>query len=87
MKLSVAYTPAFARQFRALELLLQEEALEQIELLKDSINHRKLKVHKLKGYFSGRYSFSVNYKIRIVLSYLSKKEAVLLAIGDHDIYR
>ena len=87
MRLSVAYTPAFARQFKTLELPLQEEAVEKMELFKDSTNHKSLKVHKLKGYFSGRYSFSVNYKIRIVFSYLSKKEAVLLAIGDHDIYK
>jgi len=86
-KLSVAYTPAFYRQFRALESWLQEEALEKIELFKNEKNHRQLKVHKLKGPLSGRYSFSVNYKFRIILTYLSKKEAVLMAIGDHEIYK
>ena len=87
MRLSVAYTPAFTRQFKTLELELREEAIEKIKLFKDSTSHRGLKVHKLKGYFHDRYSFSVNYKFRIVFSYLSKKESVLLAIGDHDIYK
>ena len=87
MKLSVAYTPAFFLQFKALGPQLQGEAIERIELLKDSENHRSLKVHKLKGYFSGRYSFSVNYKIRIVFEYTSKADVVLLAIGDHAVYR
>lgn len=86
-RLSVAYTPSFYRQFRTLEKQLQEEAIEKIDLFKDPKNHKQLKVHKLKGYFSGRYSFYVNYKIRIVFSYLSRKEAILLAIGDHDIYK
>lgn len=86
-RLSVVYTPHFAQQIRAVEPQLQEETIEKIELLKDPKNHKQLKVHKLKGYFYGRYSFSVNYKIRIVFSYLSKKEVVLLALGDHDIYK
>lgn len=85
--LSIVYTPHFTQQVKVLEPQLQEETIEKIELLKNPKNHKQLKVHKLKGYFSGRYSFSVNYKISIVFSYLSKKEAVLLAIGDHDIYK
>lgn len=85
--LSIVYTPHFAQQVKALESQLQEETIEKIELFKDPKNHKQLRVHKLKGYFSGRYSFSVNYRIRIVFSYLSKKEAVLLALGDHDIYK
>ena len=86
-KLYVAHTPAFNRQFRTLDELIQEEAIEKIELFKNIENHKQLKVHKLKGPLSGRYSFSVNYKFRIIFTYLSKKEAVLMAIGDHEIYK
>lgn len=85
--LSVVYTPHFAQQVKTLEPQLQEETIEKIKLFKDPKNHKQLRVHKLRGYFLGRYSFYVNYKVRIVFSYLSKKEAVLLAIGDHDIYK
>ena len=87
MRLSVIYIPVFLRQLKKLEPQLQEEAIIKMGLFKDSKNHKQLKVHKLKGPLSGRYSFYVNYKFRIVFSYLSKKEAVLLAIGDHDIYK
>lgn len=86
MKFKVAYTPYFIRQFKVLEISLQEEVLEKIELFKDKKNHRRLKVHKLTGRLSRRYSFSVNYKIRIVFSYLAKNEVVLLAVGSHIIY-
>jgi len=34
----------------------------------------------------GRWSFSVNYKIRIVFVYAEKNEVALLIIGDHNIY-
>ncbi len=69
---------------------LQEEAMEKIELFRNVQNHQQLKVHALRVQLIGRYSFSVNYKTRIVFHYLSKKikeEALLTAIGDHDVYR
>ena len=84
--LSVAVTPQFKRMFRKLESSLQTEALEKITLFTDPQNHQQLKVHKLKGRLRGRYSFSVNYKIRIVFTYESKESVILIAIGDHDIY-
>lgn len=85
--MKISFKPIFIRQLNKLEQSLQEEAIEKIELLKTPRNHKQLKVHKLKGPLQGRFSFSVNYKIRIIFSYLSKKEVVLLAIGDHDIYK
>ena len=83
----VYFKPTFIRKLKQLETALRGEAMEKIELFKDEKNHKQLKVHKLKGVLSGRYSFSVNYKTRIVFSYLSKNEAVLLAVGDHDVYK
>lgn len=84
--MEITYLPAFIRKLKALNLDLQEEALEKIELFRDKNNHKQLKVHKLHGPLAGRYSFSVNYKTRIVFSYTSKKEIALLAIGDHAVY-
>jgi len=83
----VAYKPSFIRQFKKLESDLQDEAFEKIELFKDIKNHNQLKVHKLGGRLSDRYSFSVNYKYRITFNYLSSEEVVFLAVGDHDIYK
>lgn len=84
--MDVSYTPTFVRQFKALEKNLQEEVIEKIELFCDRKNHKFLKVHMLAGRLNGRFSFSVNYKFRIVFSYLSSHAAVLLAVGDHDVY-
>ena len=83
----IHYKPTFLRQYNNLEPQLQEEVTEKIKLFKNPKNHKRLKVHKLKGHLSGRYSFSVNYKMCIVFFYLSKKEAILLVLGDHDIYK
>lgn len=86
MSIKIHFKPTFVRGFKKMEKNLQEEALEKIELFKDAKNHKQLKVHKLHGVLANRYSFSVNYRFRIVFVYLSKSEAVLLAIGDHEVY-
>lgn len=86
--MEVSYTPSFVRMLKSLPAALQEEAIEKIERFRHPKNHEQLKVHKLSGRLQGRYSFSVNYKTRIVFSYLRgiPKEARLDAIGDHDLY-
>lgn len=81
------YVPKFLRQMRTLEHDLLNEALEKIELFKNKKNHRVLAVHKLKGRLSGSCAFSVNYKYRIAFDYITQNEAVLLAIGDHSVYK
>ncbi|HAZ16781.1 MAG: hypothetical protein A3H59_00980 [Candidatus Jacksonbacteria bacterium RIFCSPLOWO2_02_FULL_43_9] len=84
--MDIFYTPAFTRQFSSLEYVLQEEATLKIEQFKDLKNHQQLRVHKLKGHLSGRYSFYVNYRYRIVFVYQGNDVAILLAIGDHEVY-
>ena len=83
----ISYKPSFVREFKKLPNELQEEALERIDLFKNVKNHKKLKVHKLKGRLKGFHSFSVTYSHRIVFSYESKEEIVFLAIGDHSVYK
>lgn len=80
------YAPRFVRQFKHLPKGLQEEAIARIELFKDSKNHSLIKVHKLHGKLKKFYGFSVDFRNRIVFDYVSENEAVLLTIGDHDIY-
>ena len=84
--MKVAYTRAFFKRLNKYEDGFKETVFEKIEEFRDSKNHERLKVHKLHGKFSKFYSFSVNYKTRIVFEYISKREVALLSIGDHDIY-
>jgi len=69
--------------YKNLPAALKEEIKESILLLKDEKNHQQLKVHKLKG-FSHTYSYSVNYKIRVIFEYGDKKAINILYVGDHD---
>lgn len=88
--MEVAFAPTFLRMLKALPAELQEEAIEKIELFRQPDKHKLLKVHKLKGRLAERYSFSINYHIRVVFLFSrtnGKRGARLLAIGDHEIYR
>ena len=85
--MEIIYLPSFIRQFSRLEKNLQSEVIEKIEFFRNDPKSRQLKAHKLKGRLRGRYSFSVNYKTRIVFTYTAKKEVALLSVGDHDVYK
>ncbi len=81
--ISILYTPTFVRKYKKLDLHLKTEVVEKIELFRDAKNHARLKVHKLKG-IENTYSFSVNYKIRIIFEYNNKTTVNLLSVGSHD---
>lgn len=85
--IQITYAPSFLRQVGKLEADLQREVYEKVELFIRPENHQLLKVHKLHGRLKDLYSFSINYKFRVVFKYLAKNEVALLSIGDHDIYR
>jgi len=87
--MQIGYKPSFVRQLNALEPSLRGEALERMEEFKEPKNHTRLRVHPLKGKLKGFYSFSVNYRYRIVFEWIGARKsfAVLTAIGDHDLYR
>ena len=85
--MKVAYAPLFVRQYKKLPQALQDEIDEKIALFQEKPDHPFLKTHKLQGRLIERLSFSVNYQYRIIFRYLSIKEAVLLCVGDHSIYK
>ena len=85
--LEIEFKPTFVRQYKKLPEALKEEIKEKIELFQKEPNHAFLKTHKLKGKLKGFLSFSVNYEYRIVFEYQGKDTAVLLAVGNHDVYK
>ena len=85
--IGIEYTSSFIKAYDELDTNLKIEIKEKIELLKNRKNHQVLRVHKLHGRLKNRYSFYVNYKIRIVFEFIDKQTARLHAISDHDIYK
>lgn len=88
--IKIVFTASFMREAKRLtksDKNLGDEIAEKIELFRDRENHTQLKSHKLHGSFAKFWSFSVNYKYRIIFEPLGKNEFVLHDIGDHDIYK
>lgn len=80
------YTPRFNKLLKKLYPSLKSEAVKAINDFKDETNHQSLKLHKLTGALDGHYSFSINYKYRIIIKFVAT-DVVFLDIGDHDIYK
>lgn len=85
--ITILYKPTFVRQYDQLPRELQEEVKERIALFRKNPRHQSLRTHKLKGPLRGFLSFSVNYHYRIVFRWETRHTAVLLVVGDHDVYR
>jgi len=87
--IEIIFTEYFLRKFKKLNSTLQDEIEYKIEEFRNKKNHKRLKVHKLSNPFTNQYSFSVNYKVRIIFMYNepNKKAVFLLTVGNHDIYK
>jgi len=88
MEIFLEYKPGFIREFKKFSKPLQEDALGAIERFRDSNNHHSLHTHKLHGKFKNCFSFSMNYRYRIIFQWRNKEKGFveLLDIGDHDLY-
>lgn len=85
--IEIFYPPVFIKKFKKLETGLQNDAFHKIDLFKNKENHKMLDVHKLNGRFRDCFSFSINYKYRIVFRHVSKNEILFVDIGGHEIYK
>ena len=67
---------------------LIERYKKVLKLLELNPNHPSLRLHKLKGKFSDKYSVSITMNYRIILTFtIVKDEIVLIDVGAHnDIY-
>jgi len=86
MSINIKYTPEFIRSYKKQIKPLQEEIEAKILELGNASNHKTLKVHKLHGRLRGYWSFSINYKYRIIFRYVEKNTIAIVTVGDHSIY-
>lgn len=84
--MKIVYTSIFFRKFNKLPKVLQDDVREKITLFAENPRNPSLRAHKLKGQLRGYFSFSVNYKYRIVYEYDDAHTVALLTVGDHSVY-
>jgi mRNA-degrading endonuclease YafQ of YafQ-DinJ toxin-antitoxin module len=82
----IIYTPRFLRLWNKLSPDMHNDVALCIQKLQNNPQDPSLRTHKLSGHLTGSLSASANYSHRIVFEW-EKDDIVLLAVGDHDVYR
>jgi mRNA-degrading endonuclease YafQ of YafQ-DinJ toxin-antitoxin module len=83
----IYYSPEFTRRFKKLRRELKLKALEKEIIFKKNYLDPRLKTHKLSGNLAGRLAFWIDFKNRIVFSFVDSTTVYFHSIGTHDIYK
>lgn len=83
----VLYTADFKKKFKAISKKEKGKILKKLHLFWLNPLDTSLKTHKLSGRLKDHWSFSLNYKIRIMFRFVDKKTVELIDIGGHEIYK
>ena len=83
----LAVTPHFQRAFRNLPSPIQTLATKKDQFFRANAFDARLKTHALKGRLNGLWSYSVDYRHRVLFEFLTNHEVLYHDIGPHDVYR
>lgn len=84
--MKILYLPKFKREYKKLPYKIKYLAEE-----KENIFHRnpfdsRLKTHKLSGPLKEFWSFSIDYKYRVIFDFVDNNTVRFYSVGSHDIY-
>lgn len=86
--MKIIYSSKFAREYKKLSSEVKLIAKRREKIFRKNPFDNRLKTHKLKGDLSDFYSFSVDYKTRIIFEIFKEKDMIIFhSVGDHDIYK
>ena len=80
---SSSFKKAFKRRIR-FSKDLENRFWDRLEIFMNSPYDARLKTHKLSGELKDLWSYSVEYDIRIIFSFVNKNKVLLVDIGTHD---
>lgn len=84
--MTIEYSPTFQRSYRKLPSKTRILAEVREEIFREDPFDDRLNTHKLHGRLKGYWSFSVDYKYRIIFEFSGKERVYFHNIGGHDIY-
>jgi toxin HigB-1 len=84
--MKILYSPKFGRQYKKLSSEIKDKFEEREPILRANPFDNRLKTHKLNGDLADCWSFSIDYKIRVVFIFRDANTISLEFVGDHDIY-
>lgn len=85
--LKVHSTSAFEKSFQKLPLNIQIVAERNDVWFRNNAFDPRLHTHKLKGELEGYWSYSIDYKRRVLFRFIKSDEVVYYDIGTHDVYK
>lgn len=85
MSFEIKFTPTFKKELNKLPLHVQELSIAKGKIFIASPFDQSLDSHKLNGKLKEYYSFSINYKFRVIFS-IHGSIIYLESIGTHSIY-
>lgn len=85
--MEIEYSSHFKRVYIKLGADIQEKAEDKEKIFSNNPLDPRLKTHRLHGKLKEFFSFSIDYKYRIVFKFLDQNKALFLDIGDHDVYQ
>lgn len=84
--MKILYSPRFIKAYKKLSNEIKDKFEEKENLIIEDIFNSKLKTHKLNGELSNYWSFSIDYKIRVIFTFQDANTIRLEVVGGHDIY-
>ena len=84
--MKILYLPKFGREYKKLPRPVQVLAEKREKIFRSNPFSPKLKTHKLRGPLQEFWSFSIDYKYRIIFDFADGDTIRFYSVGDHDIY-
>ncbi|HEX8773041.1 MAG TPA: type II toxin-antitoxin system YafQ family toxin [Pyrinomonadaceae bacterium] len=84
--IEIAFSSSFKRAFRKRvqgNAALEARFWERTTLFRNNPFNPSLKTHKLSGQLKDLWSFSIEYNVRVVFSFIEDEKALFLDIGTH----
>lgn len=85
--IEIAFSTSFKRAFRkriANDVALEMRFWERLTLFQNDPFEPRLRTHKLSGQLKDLWSFSIEYDLRVVFSFIEPGKALFVDIGTHD---
>lgn len=85
--MEIYYHPQFEKAYRRLPPEVKSKAERKELIFRVDPFDARLDIHKLHGKLKSKWSFSIDYRNRVLFEFDSAKNVTFLDIGDHEIYR
>ncbi len=85
--ISIVWDSGFKKAYRKKlqnNVELKRKFAKSMKLFSTDPFNKQLRTHKLTGKLQGLWAFSVDYDVRVVFSFLSETEVLLVDMGSHD---